>query len=214
VHVQCIAHYHPISPHFLNFKPIKKPTTSNLFFTKCKVFFTFSNICFTFAFKLKTCKMKSNYLFPSKFKFLGLVILIPVSILGLLMLIYGYEPELLNVRVLSIIRDEFNTPLSYFSIENNNIYNEIIGCLLIASALMVAFSKEKKEDEFIAKIRLESLVWATYFNYAILFISLIFVYDLAFLWVMVFNMFTLLIFFILRFNWQVWKMNKNTMDEE
>ncbi len=158
--------------------------------------------------------MKSNYLFPSKFKVLGLVILIPVSILGLLMLIYSYEPEILNVNVLSIISEEFSKPFSFLSIENNNIYNEIIGCLLIVSALMVAFSKEKKEDEFIAKIRLESLVWATYFNYAILFVSMIFVFDFAFLWVMVFNMFTLLIFFILRFNWQVWKMNKNTMDEE
>ena len=158
--------------------------------------------------------MKSNYLFPSKFKFLGLVILIPVSILGLLMLIYSYEPVILNVNVLSIISEEFSKPFSFLSIENNNIYNEIIGCLLIVSALMVAFSKEKKEDEFIAKIRLESLVWATYFNYAILFISMIFVFDLAFLWVMVFNVFTLLIFFILRFNWQVWKLNKNSFDEE
>jgi hypothetical protein len=83
----------------------------------------------------------------------------------------------------------------------NNVFDELIGLLLIAGGLFIAFSKEETEDEFIAKIRLESLVWATYFNYAILMLSVIFVYGMSFFGVLVFNMFTLLLFFIIRFNW-------------
>ncbi|VAW16950.1 hypothetical protein MNBD_BACTEROID05-629 [hydrothermal vent metagenome] len=96
----------------------------------------------------------------------------------------------------------------FVGIVNNNILNEILGISMIVGSILVAFSKEKDEDEFISKIRLESLVWATYLNYAILFLAFIFVYDLSFLWVMIFNMFTILIFFIIRFNWQIRKFRK------
>jgi len=37
---------------------------------------------------------------------------------------------------------------------------------------------------------------------------------LAFLWVMIFNMFTILLFFIIRFNWQISKLQKAVRYEE
>jgi len=83
-----------------------------------------------------------------------------------------------------------------------------VGIVLIISGLMVAFSKEKDEDEFISSIRLSSLVWATYWNYAILLVALILVYDLTFYWVMLFNMFTILVLFIVKFNWSIWRSRK------
>jgi hypothetical protein len=52
------------------------------------------------------------------------------------------------------------------------------------------------------------LAWAVYFNYAILILTFLFIYDFAFLWVMVFNMFTVLLFFIVRFNWQIFKLKR------
>ena len=102
----------------------------------------------------------------------------------------------------------------FFSITENNILDEIIGLLLIIGALLIAFSKEKSEDEFISKIRLESLVWATYINFAILIFTIIFIYDMIFFWVLVFNMFTVLIFFIIRFNWALYKSKNQIKDEE
>jgi hypothetical protein len=96
----------------------------------------------------------------------------------------------------------------------NNILNDIIGILIIISSLLVAFSKEESEDEYISKIRLESLVWAVYVNYGILLFSFLIIYDISFLWVMLFNMFTILIFFIVRFNWQISKLKKSANYEE
>jgi hypothetical protein len=86
--------------------------------------------------------------------------------------------------------------------------------LLIIGAILIAFSKEKFEDEFISKIRLESLVWAIYLNYAVLILAIIFIYDMTFFWVIVLNMFTLLFFFIFRFNWALIKSKKQIRDEE
>jgi hypothetical protein len=159
--------------------------------------------------------MKLNFLFPSKFKRIGWFTLIPSAIIGLLILIYEYEPSFLDFNVPAIFVDElFSVNRKTFRMVANNILNEILGVLIIISTFLVAFSKEKSEDEYISKIRFESLAWAVYFNYAILILTLLFIYDFAFLWVMVFNMFTVLLFFIVRFNWQISKLKKSASYEE
>jgi hypothetical protein len=43
------------------------------------------------------------------------------------------------------------------------------------------------------------LVWALVVNYSILLFAILFVYDMTFLHVLFFNMFTPLIFFVIRF---------------
>ena len=159
--------------------------------------------------------MKLNFLFPSKFKRIGWFTLIPSAIIGLLILIYEYEPSFLDFNVPAIFVDElFSVNRKTFRMVTNNILNEILGVLIIISTFLVAFSKEKSEDEYISKIRFESLAWAVYFNYAILILTFLFIYDFAFLWVMVFNMFTVLLFFIVRFNWQISKLKKSASYEE
>ena len=158
--------------------------------------------------------MKLNYLFPNKYKKIGWLILIPSAIIGLITLILDFEPNYLDFIVLAIFIDEFFGDKHFIGIINNNVLNEILGTLIILSSLLVAFSKEKSEDEYISKIRLESLVWAVYLNYAILLISFLFIFGLSFLWVMIFNMFTILLFFIIRFNWQISKLKKSAHYEE
>lgn len=158
--------------------------------------------------------MKVNYLFPNKYKRIGWFILIPSAIIGLVSLFYEYEPSFLNFNVRAIFVDDLFTDKQLFGMVQNNILNEIFGILIIISALLVAFSKEKLEDEYISKIRLESLVWAVYVNYGILLFAFIFIFDFSFLWVMIFNMFTVLLFFVLRFNWQISKLEKSAGYEE
>jgi hypothetical protein len=159
--------------------------------------------------------MKLNFLFPNKYKKIGWLILIPSAIIGLSTLIYEYEPSFLDFNVPAIFVDElFSVNKKTFRMVTNNILNEILGVLIIISTFLVAFSKEKSEDEYISKIRFESLAWAVYFNYAILILTFLFIYDFAFLWVMVFNMFTVLLFFIVRFNWQISKLKTTTSYEE
>ena len=70
----------------------------------------------------------------------------------------------------------------------------------IIGGLLVGFTKEKVEDEFIYKLRNDSLVWAIIFNYMILVFTILFVYEFTFFHVLVFNMFTPLLFFVFRFN--------------
>jgi small-conductance mechanosensitive channel len=160
--------------------------------------------------------MKTKILFPNHFKRIGWIILIPSAVLGVLSVFDVIKFDFLNnVKMFAIYSDDmFNGGRSVFGFVKNNISDEILGILCIVGAILVAFSKEKHEDEFIAKIRMESLVWATYINYAILILCMLFFYSIGFLYVMIFNMFTILIFFIIRFYYQLYKSNKSMSHEK
>jgi len=158
--------------------------------------------------------MNVNYLFSNKYKPIGWFILIPSAIIGFTIILLDFEPEFLTFNLPALFIDEFFGEKYLFGVVKNNILNEIIGVLIIMSSLMVAFSKEKSEDEYISKIRLESLVWAVYVNYGVLLVAFFCIYNIAFLWVMTFNMFTTLLFFIIRFNWQITKLKKLATNEE
>ncbi|MEI7803044.1 MAG: hypothetical protein D4R43_01770 [Sphingobacteriales bacterium] len=95
-----------------------------------------------------------------------------------------------------------------------NVYPTLIGILLIAGATLAGFSKEKNEDEFIAKLRLESLLWAVYINYGLLILCFLFIYGITFLSVMEFNMFTVLIIFLIRFNFLLFRNSKSLINEK
>lgn len=158
--------------------------------------------------------MKTKLLFPNRFKLIGWILLVPSTILGILFLFHGYELGFLDVKVFAIYSSgDFFDPHTIFGFMKKNITAEVAGVLFIIGAVFVAFSREKQEDEFIAKTRLESLVWATYVNYAILIFCFLFFFDMGFFWVMIINMFTILIFFIIRFYYILY-MSKKSLSHE
>ena len=135
--------------------------------------------------------------------------MIPTAAVGLYMIFSSFEPAFLDMKVPAFFVDNLMFDENHlFDFIEDNLLNEILGALMIISSLLVAFSKEADEDEFIANIRLESLVWATYVNYGVLLIALFLIYGYSFFLLMIFNMFTILLFFILRFNWILWKTKK------
>ena len=158
--------------------------------------------------------MKLRYLFPHRFKKMGLYVFIPTAIIGLITEILKYQPGFLDLNVPALFIQDMISGDQLIGFTQNNILNEILGVLIIISALLVAFSREKQEDEYIAKIRMESLVWATYVNYGVLLLAFLFLYYTTFLWAMIFNMFTVLVFFIIRFNWQLSLLKKSISHEE
>jgi hypothetical protein len=158
--------------------------------------------------------MKTNFLLPTHYKKIGWIISIPVLIIGFITSLIDYEPSFLYAKIPAIFINEFFGRKQFIGMVENNLLNEICGVLLIVGFILIAFSKEKMEDEYLSKIRLESLVWAVYVNYAILLLAFILVYDLTFFWVMMANIYTVLVFFIIRFNWKVWQLQKTFQHEE
>ncbi|PWK18529.1 hypothetical protein [Xanthomarina spongicola] len=158
--------------------------------------------------------MKTNYLLPNKYKSLGWILFILGLIGGIFMYSIGYESDVLTMKVFSIYNEDFimKEERGFFKIiEENSILDELISLAIIIGGLIIVFTKEKVEDEFIYKLRTDSLVWALIFNYAILIFAILFIYGLTFFDVLVFNMFTPLLFFIIRFNFL--KLKSNSHDE-
>jgi hypothetical protein len=159
--------------------------------------------------------MKTKFLFPNQFKRIGWILLIPSTILGVLIIFFDFKLKFLDSKVFTIYSKELfaETP-TFLGFVKGNYAATIVGILFLIGAIFVAFSKEKHEDEFVAKIRLESLVWAIYINYTILALCFLFFFSTEFLLVMIFNMFTILIFFIIRFYYVLYKSNKSLSHEK
>jgi hypothetical protein len=158
--------------------------------------------------------MSNKLLLPNRYKKIGWLILIPSTILGLISAYNEFGATWIWCRVFAIANDGKDGNYIYFSFRNTNITNTVIGALFIIGAMLVSFSKEQNEDEFIAEIRLSSLLWAVCVSYILLLIAFLLVYGSPFLDVMVYNMFTALIIFIVRFNYILYRNSKMVHDEK
>ena len=158
--------------------------------------------------------MYQKILLPASYKKIGWWILLPAAMMGIVFTILNVEPNWLDVKVFAFLNEEFLGKTQAFVVTNANITSTLIGVIFIIGGLLVGFSKEKNEDEFIAQTRLYALLWAVFTNYILLILALIFIYGLSFLSVMVYNMFTVLILFIMRFNYILFKNAKSLPGEK
>ena len=158
--------------------------------------------------------MSNKILLPNKYKKIGWFILIPATILGIILCLNEFGEAWMHAKVFAIANDGEHENYKYFSLGYTNITNTVIGGCFLVGAILVSFSKEKYEDEFIAEIRLSSLLWAVFVSNTLLLLAFLFVYGTPFLDVMVYNMFTTLIIFIVRFNYILYKNSKTVPDEK
>lgn len=84
--------------------------------------------------------------------------------------------------------------------------------LFLPITLMIwGYSRQTNEDEFISTLRLESMQLAVYINYAVLFVTNLLFFFTDFLLVMILNLGTIALFFVLRFNYILRKHNREIM---
>jgi hypothetical protein len=149
--------------------------------------------------------MKTRFLFPARAKYLGVVLIA----LGLL---FNYYSNIEGTAPV-FVWENFSTAQS-LRVEGAEVFDdEIQLSLVLIGLIMIACSKEKIEDEQITQLRLESLQWAVYFNYAVFFVLIFTQYGLGFLAASMYNVLTLLVFFIIRFRWSIYKNNRSMMKE-
>ncbi|MBS1588320.1 MAG: hypothetical protein JST52_01775 [Bacteroidetes bacterium] len=158
--------------------------------------------------------MKPKMLLANKFKKIGWFLLIPATLMGLLPILFNFQEIEINATVFAIYSGEIFNKGQNASFIKTDIYNTLVGVFFIVGGLLVGFSKEKNEDEYISNLRLNSLLWAVFVNYIFLLFMFIFIYGIAFLNVMAYNMFTILILFIAKFNYSLFLNSKLGLNEE
>jgi hypothetical protein len=159
--------------------------------------------------------MKTHFLFPNKCKVFGWILFIPSLITSLIISITNINiDKYWVIKVFAFTDTYILSEKKYFTITENSIVDEVLLFCLIIGGILIGFSKLKIEDEFTTKIRYESLVWATYLNYGLILFFTIFLYGMSYLNVLFYNTFTLLLFFIIRFHYSIYKLNKATNDDK
>lgn len=143
--------------------------------------------------------MKSRFLFPYWCRYLGwglVIVHVPLSMLG-------------RAHGMINIMDVQPTNTGPFSGEH--LFFICTTLVMSAGLFLVAFAKEKIEDEQIWQVRLDSLRWAIYINYIVLIASLVFIEDVAH--ILELNLWVPLIFFIIRFRWMIFRLNRSLSRE-
>ncbi len=163
--------------------------------------------------------MKTRFLLPLKFKTFGWILLGIAIMLYTWVNLIGDIPFLANAKILCIYYSDaplWQKPAAskFFQWHQTDIQPDIIGILFIVGCLFVAFSRLKVEDEYIMKIRLESLVWATCVNFILLILAIIAIWGTDFLVVMEYNMVTILILFVIRFQYVLFQSKKTQGNEK
>lgn len=145
--------------------------------------------------------MKKNYLFPPVFKRVGLWFFFPFAIIGTGCLFdrgwWGIESS-----------------GGFFSSGLYENFPTIAIAGIAASLLLICFSREKDEDEYVNDLRCRTLVWSVIFGYLVLIAGDLFIYGMAFLTFTFVNMYTILLLYAIVFNFRLYRLRKSACDEE
>ena len=138
--------------------------------------------------------MRSRFLFPYWCKFLGIALV------------------LVHVPVMHLSKElgfDFSVPVGSEGLFNGrHLFFMLTTLLMLTGLVLIAFSKEKIEDEQINQLRQDSLQWAIYVNYIILIISFAFTDKSDFKDILVLNLWVPLAFFIILFRWKMYRNNR------
>lgn len=141
--------------------------------------------------------MKPQYLFPTWTRWFGLALFLvhlPVMHIWNIYHLHSYDDGQL-----------FNLPHLFF------IATVV---LMVLGLFLIAFSREKIEDEQIYQLRLSSLRWAIFANYLLLIIALIFTNSKAdYKDMLRLNLWVPLMLFIIIFRWKMFRLNRSLKEE-
>ncbi len=157
---------------------------------------------------MNNINLKGIYLLPKSFRYAGWLFVILGIVSAVFRFHYGIKPEFLEIKVFAIYSSFLQS--KYFSFITNNYSEEITGLLVLTGLLFIAFSKEKNDNEEIMLMRFRSLFLSVYINSIILILSLLFIFGLGFVDVLVLNIFSLPVIYIIVFRYSLFKLNKSS----
>ena len=147
-----------------------------------------------------------SYLFSNKFKKTSGVVFYLSILVGFFLLLTERIQDLFVVNVFSIFSYEwFGSERTGFGWIENGLGDEIFTLLIIVSGVINSFSKEKIEDELISRIRLESLSLSLFISYGLIIIATFLVFNINYMYVLVFNLFLIILLFNLIFKFRLFK---------
>ncbi|MEJ7558572.1 MAG: hypothetical protein WKF66_09715 [Pedobacter sp.] len=150
--------------------------------------------------------MKNKLLLPVRFRKTGWIIFIITTIAFIVARKYEWEPSMLNYTY---------TDNNGRGSSGTNLLKEIFFTCWMIGLMMIAFSKEKNEDEYIAYLRLSSWQYSVFASLMISILGTWFIYGMNYLMFSALNMLTAPLAFIVIFNLTIYRtLKRNTIDDK
>lgn len=144
---------------------------------------------------------KTPYLLPASSRLPGAVLVLAGIFLLTLKYAFDFKPHFLEMKMFAFYT--YYIEAKSFSIIKHQMIEEFGGVLLLAGLFMVAFSREKIENEWTRRLRLKSFMITAWFFLVYLLVSVLFFYGFGFVGALTFSVITWLVCYILvfRFNY-------------
>jgi hypothetical protein len=136
----------------------------------------------------------NRLLLPYRWKLAGIFLLMAGTVSAIFYIWFDFR---FKVPVFAVYSSFLETKL--FSVFRTNFSEELTLLLLISGLSLVMFSKEKNESESLDLIRSRALFKALAVNNILLFLSVLLIYGSGFIAILVINIFSFFIFYLLFF---------------
>ncbi|MBZ0244056.1 MAG: hypothetical protein K8F24_12620 [Bacteroidales bacterium] len=135
-----------------------------------------------------------------EFKILGWVLIFAAIILTLF---YAFSNLRISLPVFAIYSSFLETKL--FTVFTTNFIEELIMLSYLGGFFLVAFSKSRHEQSKDSKLRSIALFKAMIYNTMFLVFCILFIYGNGFMFVLLINLFSTFVFYLLFFQWLKYK---------
>lgn len=136
----------------------------------------------------------NNPLLSYRWKLPGIILTSAGVLLAVLFTWFDFR---LKIPVFAVYSAFLETKM--FVVFRTNFSDELTLLTLLTGLALIAFSKEKTEMEGFDLIRMKAIFRAAMVNTAFLFLSLLFIYGSGFMAVLVVNLFSFFVFYLLFF---------------
>ena len=158
----------------------------------------------------------SRYLLPPYFKMIGLIMLLLTLFLGFRI----YVNSMLMSIVDNVMRSMNNAPYpdgiaTYAAlVHNSSWWNEIVILGFTLSFAFMMFSREKVEDEYIRKIRMDSLVYALIIDCVLICIAIFTLFGMNFVTFMALNFYIIAAIYLMIFRIAIYRTKRLVKDKQ
>ncbi len=150
---------------------------------------------------------RTRFLLPAKFRFAGSIFFIAGIITGVFRFYLGIKPKILDAKVFAVYSEYLDE--KYLKLVTNNLGEEITLFFVLSGLFLIAFSKEKTENEMIKNIRYHSLIISFYVSFAFLLAAIFFTFGFAFLYMLILFSAIPMASYIVIFRYQLYQYRKN-----
>lgn len=155
--------------------------------------------------------MKNAYLFPNSYRRIGQILAIPSAFLCGYYLFFA-DSDLMPCRMFSVLSFELFSSVEWFKIVEADMIKQMSIVLFTISLLLIAFSREKEEDEYMEYLRSRSMRWAMLTSGVVTIVVTLLVYNIAYLYFVFINLYLILILFILKYRIDLHRLRKTGDD--